>query len=72
VGLADEAEAVETLRQQLPGHSRWAVTRRRGVLLLRYLGQDRNEAWRLCERAWHLLRPRLTGRSAHTPRIWLT
>jgi urease accessory protein len=72
VGLADEAEAVETLRQQLPGHSRWAVTRRRGVLLLRYLGQDRNEAWRLCESAWHLLRPRLTGRSAHTPRIWLT
>lgn len=72
VGLNDEAAAVEALREQLPDNHRWAVTRRRGVLLLRYLGTERNEAWALCEQAWHLLRPMLTGLPAHTPRIWLT
>ncbi len=72
VGLDDEAAAIEALREELPDHNRWAVTRRQGVLLLRYLGADRNEAWALCEQAWHLLRPRLIGLPAHTPRIWLT
>jgi len=72
VGLDDEAGAIEALREELPDHNRWAVTRRQGVLLLRYLGADRNEAWALCEQAWHLLRPRLIGLKAHTPRIWLT
>ncbi len=72
VGLDDEAAAIEVLRADLPDHNRWAVTRRHGVLLLRYLGADRNEAWALCEQAWHLLRPRLIGLPAHTPRIWLT
>ena len=72
VGLDDEAAAIELLRAQLPDHNRWAVTRRRGVLLLRYLGTERNEAWALCEQAWHLLRPMLASVPAHTPRIWLT
>jgi urease accessory protein len=63
---------MEVLRAQLPDHNRWAVTRRRGVLLLRYLGTERNEAWALCEQAWHLLRPMLASVPAHTPRIWLT
>ncbi len=72
VGLDDEAAAIEALREELPDHNRWAVTRRQGVLLLRYLGADRNEAWALCEQTWHLLRPRLIGLPAHTPRIWLT
>lgn len=72
VGLDDEAEAIDLLREQLPDHNRWAVTRRGGVLLLRYLGTERNEAWALCEQAWHLLRPMLAGVSAHTPRIWMT
>ncbi|MBB5321874.1 urease accessory protein UreD [Marinobacter oulmenensis] len=72
VGLEDEASAIERLREALPDNNRWAVTRRRGVLLLRYLGSERNEAWALCEQAWHLLRPMLAGVPAHTPRIWLT
>ncbi|EMP56320.1 urease accessory protein UreD [Marinobacter santoriniensis NKSG1] len=72
VGLDDETAAIDALREQLPDNHRWAVTRRRGVLLLRYLGNSRNEAWALCEQAWHLLRPLLTGVPAHTPRIWLT
>ncbi|PRY69301.1 urease accessory protein UreD [Halomonas ventosae] len=72
VGLEDEGEAVEVLRETLGASPRWAVTVRHGVLLLRYLGQERNEAWDLCRRAWEILRPRLIGRPAHTPRIWLT
>ena len=72
VGLEDEAAAIEELRENLPTNQRWAVTRRRGVLLLRYLGQERNEAWALCQQAWELLRPGLTGLPAMVPRIWLT
>jgi urease accessory protein len=72
VGLPDEREAVEAIRESLPASTRWAVTVRHGVLLLRYLGGERNEAWTLCEAAWRVLRPRLLGLEAHTPRIWLT
>ncbi len=72
VGIDDAAAAIEALREALPSNSRWAVTVRHGVLLLRYLGASRNEAWALCEQAWHLLRPRWIERKAHTPRIWLT
>ncbi|MFG6667700.1 urease accessory protein UreD [Halomonas sp. HNIBRBA4712] len=72
VGLADTPAAIEALREHLPASARWAVTARHGVLLLRYLGNARNEAWALCEQAWQLLRPLLIDREAHTPRIWLT
>lgn len=72
VGLADNGEAIEALRDALPDNPRWAVTARHSVLLLRYLGNARNEAWALCEQAWQVLRPRWIEREAHTPRIWLT
>ncbi|MEQ6890495.1 urease accessory protein UreD [Halomonas sp. CS7] len=72
VGLDDEPDAIQALRDGLPTNPRWAVTVRHGVLLLRYLGNERNEAWRLCRQAWEMLRPRLLGQPAHTPRIWLT
>lgn len=72
VGLEDEREAVGALREVLDASPRWAVTVRHGVLLLRYLGNDRNEAWALCEAAWKVLRPRLTGLPAQVPRIWRT
>ncbi|MBU3824608.1 MAG: urease accessory protein UreD [Candidatus Oceanisphaera merdipullorum] len=72
MGLADPAEAIEALRAQLPASSRWAVTYRRGVLLVRYLGHERNEIWDLFQQARVILRPRLTGHEATIPRIWLT
>ncbi|MBB3331107.1 urease accessory protein [Halomonas campaniensis] len=72
VGLDDEGEAIEALREALPTSTRWAVTVRHGVLLLRYLGQECREAWALCEAAWRVLRPRLLGLPAQVPRIWLT
>ena len=72
VGLDDEADAIEAVREALPASNRWAITRRRGVVLLRYLGNERNEAWALCQQAWELIRPRLTGKSVVVPRIWLT
>ena len=63
---------IEALREAMPASPRWAVTRREGVLLLRYLGHERNEAWALCQQAWRILRPLMTGREAQVPRIWLT
>lgn len=72
VGLEGEAAAIEALREAMPASPRWAVTRREGVLLLRYLGHERNEAWALCQQAWQLLRPLMTGLEAQVPRIWLT
>ncbi|QJQ94065.1 MULTISPECIES: urease accessory protein UreD [Halomonadaceae] len=72
VGLDDQQAAVEALREALPATPDWAVTQRHGVLLLRYLGDSRNQAWDLCQSAWEILRPRLIGRAAHVPRIWLT
>ncbi|MBQ0832977.1 urease accessory protein UreD [Marinobacter sp.] len=72
IGLADPAEAIEALRAHLPANCRWAVTYRRGVLLVRYLGHERNEVWDLFQQARVILRPRLTGHEATVPRIWLT
>jgi urease accessory protein len=72
VGLEEEAGAIEAIREQLPASAHWAITRRRGVVLLRYLGNERNEAWDVCQRAWEVLRPLLAGQSAVVPRIWLT
>ncbi|XKE43925.1 urease accessory protein UreD [Halomonas organivorans] len=72
VGLDDKAGAIEALREALPASREWAVTARQGVLLLRYLGHERNVAWALCQRAWEVLRPRLAGREACVPRIWRT
>ncbi|MCE8038408.1 MULTISPECIES: urease accessory protein UreD [unclassified Halomonas] len=72
VGLADEPAAIEALRDAITASPRWAVTVRHGVLLLRYLGHERNEAWEICRQAWACLRPLLIGVPAHPPRIWFT
>ncbi|EPC03575.1 hypothetical protein L861_18745 [Litchfieldella anticariensis FP35 = DSM 16096] len=72
VGLEDEQAAVTALREALTAAPNWAVTQRHGVLLLRYLGQERNQAWDLCQRTWEVLRPLLIGRQVCVPRIWLT
>lgn len=72
VGLSDPAEAILALREHLPAANHWATTYRRGVLLLRYLGTERNQVWDLFQQARGILRPRLTGHQATMPRIWLT
>ncbi|RKR07558.1 urease accessory protein [Kushneria sinocarnis] len=74
VGLDAPEASVAALRETLVDEppTCWAVTLRWEVLLLRYLGDDTRTAWRLCERAWQLLRPRLSGRPACAPRIWAT
>ncbi|MBK1873778.1 MULTISPECIES: urease accessory protein UreD [unclassified Marinobacter] len=72
VGLSDPEEAVQALREHMQASSHWAVTCRRGVILLRYLGTERNQVWDLFQQARDLLRPRLTGHKAIVPRIWLT
>ena len=72
VGLSHPDATIAALREQLPATNNWAVTLRREVLLLRYIGYERNEAWQLFEQARHIIRPLLTGHKATTPRIWLT
>ncbi|NIC05996.1 urease accessory protein UreD [Billgrantia bachuensis] len=72
VGLSDETGAIEAVRDVIATSPRWAVTVRHGVLLLRYLGNERNEAWELCQQAWACLRPLLACIPAYPPRIWLT
>lgn len=72
VGLSAPDQAINALREALPASPRWAVSHRQGVLLLRYLGHDRNEAWSLCQQAWCCLRPLWLGLPAQIPRIWLT
>lgn len=49
---------------------RAGATVRGGVLVVRYLGPDTEEARNLLLTAWNLLRPELTGCPPHTPRIW--
>lgn len=71
-GLQEPKAAVDAVRAELPASSNWAVTQRHGVLLLRYLGSSRNEAWDLSRAAWACLRPLLVGREVVTPRIWYT
>lgn len=56
----------------LPAHmgERAGATVRGGVLVVRYLGPDMEEARNLLLTAWNLLRPALTGCPPHMPRIW--
>lgn len=54
------------------GSSRWGITQRSGVLLIRYLGESAETCRRGFERIWQLLRPQLLSRSIHRPRIWNT
>ena len=49
---------------------RAGATVRSGVLLVRYLGPDMEEARNLLITAWNLLRPALIGCPPHMPRIW--
>jgi urease accessory protein len=64
---------VASLRERLqPRCGRIGVTCRRGVLLVRYLGDRADEARSLFEKAWRLLRPALLGLEACAPRIWAT
>ena len=72
VGLSDPEATISELRDKIAPNHNWAVTYRRGVLLLRYLGMERNEAWDLLQQAREILRPRLIGVKSVTPRIWLT
>jgi urease accessory protein len=48
------------------------VTQVPGVLVARYLGDSSEAARMYFQRLWRHIRPALTGRSAHEPRIWRT
>jgi urease accessory protein len=48
------------------------VTQMPGVLVARYLGDSSEAARVYFQRLWKHIRPALTGRGAHEPRIWKT
>ncbi|MGV7207342.1 urease accessory protein UreD [Oxalobacteraceae bacterium A2-2] len=50
----------------------FGVTQTRGVLVARHLGDNSETARGIMLAVWSVLRPRLLGRGAATPRIWLT
>ncbi len=64
--------SVQAAPVPLPAHmgERAGATVRGGVLVVRYLGPDMEEARTLLLTAWNLLRPALTGCPPHMPRIW--
>ncbi|MFO7595574.1 MAG: urease accessory protein UreD [Desulfocurvibacter africanus] len=75
VGPGDSAaRCLEPLRAalDLPLRGVVAATFRLGLLLLRYLGPDAEEARMVFERARSVVRPLLLGRPACAPRIWNT
>ena len=79
VGFDTEPVAlIEQLRAELahsdaPEHAlRVAVTWRLGVLVVRLLGRDTEQARHCFTALWRQIRPPLLGRSAEIPRIWLT
>lgn len=49
-----------------------AVTRLRGILVARYLGDSSEAGKHYFRRLWEVLRPALLGRPAAEPRIWRT
>ncbi len=50
----------------------FGATQMKSVLVVRYLGNSSETARRLMMRAWHRIRPELTGREPVTPRVWNT
>jgi len=65
-------EALAACRAHAPPAGEGAVTRLPGLLLARYRGRSAWEARMYFASLWQVLRPRLVGRSAVSPRIWAT
>ncbi|CDG83508.1 urease accessory protein UreD [Janthinobacterium agaricidamnosum] len=56
----------------VPPGSSFGASQVKGLLVLRYLGDDSEQARRVMLAAWQLLRPFLLDRAAVVPRIWNT
>jgi urease accessory protein len=63
---------LENLRRENPVEGKGAITLLPGILLARYLGGSSEAARGYFTALWRILRPALTGRDAHEPRIWRT
>ncbi|MEH6650554.1 MAG: urease accessory protein UreD [Motiliproteus sp.] len=79
-GFGDSAseptELIDQLRQQwkdmATADELLAISWRLGVLCIRYLGHDTEQARNAFTALWQILRPALLDREAVIPRIWLT
>jgi urease accessory protein len=67
-----ERELLLACREPKPASGEGAVTLLPGLLVARYLGASSEAAKNYFIQLWRILRPALTGRAAHEPRIWRT
>jgi urease accessory protein len=65
-------ELVSVCRSERAAVGATGVTRVPGVIIARYLGDSSEAARMYFQRLWKQIRPALTGRDAHEPRIWKT
>ncbi|WP_440876787.1 urease accessory protein UreD [Thalassotalea sp. PLHSN55] len=76
LALASERQQlVEHLREiieQQHAENKVSITDIKGLLVIRYLGEQANEAKHLFIRLWQHLRPQLISNSAVEPRVWHT
>jgi len=76
VGNPVPASAVAAIREACsPGlrdGETFGATQMKSVIVARYLGDSSENAKRVMNHAWRILRPLLTGRDAVIPRIWNT
>jgi urease accessory protein len=72
--VTDDPGALAAVRDVWAGEhgALLAATHADGVLACRYQGTSADAAKALFIRAWAVLRPRVCGRAAQPPRIWLT
>lgn len=59
-------------RVRPPADAWWGATRMDNLLVVRYLGRSTEQAKRLCQATWCLLREPLLNRIPSVPRIWAT
>ncbi|RRJ84368.1 urease accessory protein UreD [Aestuariirhabdus litorea] len=72
--VSEPLELVDALRELASDDpdARYAISYRRDVLCVRYLGNEMEAARHYFTEAWHCIRPALLQREGAIPRIWLT
>ncbi len=75
VATAEDPRVVADIRRQATAAADdglFAVTRMRGLIVCRFLGEDVYAGLKLFRQAWEVLRPAVKGCDACAPRIWAT
>ncbi|MDB5864911.1 MAG: Urease accessory protein UreD [Betaproteobacteria bacterium] len=65
-------DLLDACRSEIAEDGATGITCPPGLFIARYLGDSSEAARRYFQKLWALIRPAVTGREAHTPRIWST